>query len=236
MKYEALSGPSAACMDTYSWRRRILMACLAIGLYLAIQLALVLVVGTGNLTRLTQLIDGGFSAMVLLMLAVIERRHSGGFRAVIGRDLSRTFKLCLPWILGVYLVCTSLDIGLGYGYEAYTMAFRGSLPTAQKVLLLSMGLLIIPIFEELLYRHFLIRLFPLDHRLWQWVAILATTTLYMAMHMPFSGWTECLLIGTLSVILAYARVRSAGILVPVLLHMFAGVVNLSRGLVATFWL
>jgi len=87
-----------------------------------------------------------------------------------------------------------------------------------------------------LYRHFLIRLFPLDHRLWQWVAILATTTLYVAMHMPFSGWTECLLIGALSVILAYARVRSAGILVPVLLHMFAGAVNLSRGLVATLWL
>ncbi|MDY7533584.1 type II CAAX endopeptidase family protein [Pseudomonas sp. Bout1] len=236
MEYKALSGPPAACMDTYSWRRRILMACLAIGLYLAIQLALVLIMGTGNLTRLTLLIDGGFSAVVLLTVAVIERRHSGGVRAVIGRDLSRTFKLCLPWILGVYLVCTSLDIGLGYGYEAYTMFLRGSLPSAPRALLLSMGLLIVPIFEELLYRYFLIRLFPLDNRLWRWVAILATTAVYMAIHMPFSGWIECLMIGTLSVIFAYARVRSAGILVPVLLHIFAGVLNLSRGLVANLWL
>ncbi|MBN2977099.1 CPBP family intramembrane glutamic endopeptidase [Pseudomonas lactucae] len=222
-------------MDTYNWRRRLLMACLAIGLFIAIQIPVMLIVGKGNLTKPMVLIDAGVCVVVLLILAVFERRHSGGVRAVIGSDLNRTFKLCAPWILGVYLVCTSLDIGLGYGYESYRMTSRDSHPAAQRALIFAMVVMIISIIEELQYRHFLIRLFPLDHRIWRWVAILATTALYTALHMPFSSWIGCLMIGSLSIILGYARVRSAGLLVPVLLHIFTVVVNFSRGLVVTLW-
>ena len=234
MKYEPLSGPSETHMDTYSWRRRLLTACLAMGLFIATQLVLVSVLGAGNLNAMRLLADSGFSAAVLFLFAVFERRHSGGARALIGHDVGRTFKLCVAWTAGAYLVCSGLDIWLGYG-RTESMFNSGGASVSQKVLFWVMALTFLPIFEELLYRHFLIRLFPLESRVWQWVAILSTSALYMFIHMPFAYWTSFLLIGTLAVILAYARVRSAGLLVPVLLHISAQVMAISKDLVAHHW-
>lgn len=70
MKYEPLSGPSETHMDTYSWRRRLLTACLALGLFIVTQLALVSVLGAGNLNAMRLLADSGFSAAVLFCCGV----------------------------------------------------------------------------------------------------------------------------------------------------------------------
>ncbi|MCK6189126.1 type II CAAX endopeptidase family protein [Pseudomonas sp. EYE_354] len=229
MKDTALSGLSTADMDTYSWRRRLLMACLAILLYFAVQLVLIFAVGKAS----TLWMSISASLVVLLIFAWVERRHSGGVRALVGHDLGNTLKHCAPWVLGAYLVSTGLDVGFGYWQEPTPLA--GTQSMTKKLLLFAMTLVIISTLEELLYRHFLIRLFPLGHRRWRYVAILFTTALYMLMHMPYAHWTNFLLVGTLSIILGYARVRSAGLLVPVLLHIFAGVLSLLRYFMATLW-
>lgn len=207
----------------YSWWRRCLMGITAIFLALAIPTWIFTVVGKEEWNSLWLMLAHGATAVALLFLAAVQLRGSGGLRAFLGRDLGRTYKICLPIVIVIYVVCTSLDVGLGFGRETFMVSFLGGLTALEKVVCLVMLLALPPISEELLYRHFLMRLFPLNSRLWQWVAILCTSSLFMLMHSQYTHWPSFALIGSLAVLFAYARMRTGGILVPILLHSFAEV-------------
>lgn len=101
------------------------------------------------------------------------------------------------------------------------------LSTAQIVLFLSMLLVFPPLSEELLYRHFLIRLFPSRGRSWQCVAVIITAALFVLLHGQYKNWTSFLLLGCLGVIFDVARIASGGLLAPVLLHSFAEVAGMT---------
>nr|WP_276616295.1 CPBP family intramembrane glutamic endopeptidase [Pseudomonas syringae] len=97
----------------------------------------------------------------------------------------------------------------------------------QKALCLLMLVLFPPVSEELLYRHFVIGVFPLHHRTWQWVAVLFTGGLFVVAHSQYDHWPTILLIAVLGVMFAIARVRTGGILVPVAMHCAAEVIGMS---------
>ncbi|MBF6043395.1 CPBP family intramembrane metalloprotease [Pseudomonas sp. WS 5503] len=205
----------------YSWWRRCLIGITALFLALAIQTWIFTVVGKEEWNSLWLMLAHGATAVALLFLAAVQLRDSGGLRALLGHGLGRTLKVYLPIVIVIYVVCTSLDVGLGYGRETFMISFLGGLSALEKLLCLVMLLALPPISEELLYRHFLMRLFPMNSRFWQWTAILITSTLFMLMHSQYAHWPSFALIGSLAVLFAYARVRTGGILVPVLLHSFA---------------
>lgn len=197
------------------------MGITALFLALALPAWIFTVVGKEEWTSLWLMVAHGATAVALLLLAALQLRGSGGLRALLGHDLWRTYKICLPIVVVIYAVCTSLDVGLGYGRETFMVTFLAGLTALERVLCLVMLLALPPISEELLYRHFLMRLFPLNSRFWQWVAILSTSSLFMLMHSQYTHWPSFALIGALAVLFAYARLRTGGILVPVLLHSFA---------------
>ncbi|MBD8495534.1 CPBP family intramembrane glutamic endopeptidase [Pseudomonas syringae] len=230
MKNQAPGGQSAACTDAYSWRRRIAMLLLAIASGLATQAVLMTIVGASGWTGLQLLMIGSVQATVLLAVAIFERRHSGGVRAVMGHDVAATFKRCFPWLVVSLLLCTGLDFALGYKSEPLVTTHGLKASMAQRVLIFTLVLTVLPLIEELLYRHFLIRLFPVEQRVWRYAAILATSALYLFVHQHQPHWTGVLLFSLIAVILAYARIRSAGLLAPVLLHSSVLAMGMVRGL------
>lgn len=217
------TGNPAIDQDRYSWWRRSLLAITALFLGVAIPTLMFTVVGKDEWNSLWLMLAHGATAIALLLLAAVQLRNSGGLRKLLGHDLGRTYKIFLPIVIAIYVVCTSLDVGLGFGRETFMVSFLGGLSGIEKVLCLVMLLALPPISEELLYRHFLMRMFPLNSRFWQGIAILSTSLLFMLMHSQYEHWPSHLLIGALAVLFAYARVRTGGILVPVLLHSFAEV-------------
>lgn len=216
-------GHPATDQARYSWWRRCLIGITSLFLALAIPTWIFTVVGKDEWNSLWLMLAHGATAVALLLLAAVQLRSSGGLRALFGHDLGRTCKIYLPIVLVIYVVGTSLDIGLGYGRETFMVSFLGGLSTLEKVLCLVMLLALPPISEELLYRHFLMRLFPLNSQVWGWVAILSTSSLFMLMHSQYTHWPSFAVIGALAVLFSYARIRTGGILVPVLLHSFAEV-------------
>ncbi len=230
MKNEAPGGQSAACTDAYSWRRRLAMLLLAIASGLATQAVLMRIVGASGWTGLQLLMIGSVQATVLLAVAVFERRHSGGVRAVMGHDVAATFKRYFPWLVVSLLLCTGLDLALGYKSEPLVATHGLKASMAQRVLILTLLLTVLPLTEELLYRHFLIRLFPVEQRVWRYVAILATSALYLFAYQHQPHWTGLLLFSLIAVILAHARIRSAGLLAPLLLHSSVLALGMVRGL------
>lgn len=216
-------GHPAIVQARYSWWRRCLVGIFALFLSLAIPIGIFTAVGKDDWNSLWLMVAHGATAVALLLLAAVQLRSSGGLQTLLGRGLGRTYKIYLPMVIAIYVVGTSLDVGLGYGRETFMVSFLGGLSAWEKVLCLVLLLALPPISEELLYRHFLMRLFPLHRRFWQWVAILSTSALFMLMHSQYTHWPTFALIGALAILFAYTRVRTGGIFVPVLLHSFAEV-------------
>lgn len=217
------SGHPTLDQARYSWWRRSLIGITALFLALTIQTWIFMVVGKDEWNSLWLMLAHGGMAVALLLLAAVQLRSSGGLLMLLGHDIGRACKIYLPIVIVIYVVCTSLDVGLGYGRETFMVSFLGGLSALEKLLCLVMLLALPPLSEELLYRHFLMRLFPLNSRFWQWVAILSTSVLFMLMHSQYTHWPSFALIGALAVLFAFARVRTGGILVPVILHSFAEV-------------
>lgn len=221
------SGQSAAFMDAYHVWRRMGIAMLAVILFYGAQISLFFVAGQDRWNTLWMLCSIGLTAAALLLLAAFQLRRCGGLRALIGHDVKRALKIYIPVILVIYLVCTGMDWGLGFGREDFMVKFFEGLSDAQKILCVLMLVVFPPISEELLFRHFLMRLFPLDRREWQWIAVLFTSALFMFVHLQYEHWPTLLLIGSLGLAMAIARIQTGGILVPVIMHGCAEVIGLS---------
>lgn len=227
MKYQPIPAPAFFDVGTYSLIRRLAIGVLAMVVYLAVTQAVFFAVGKERWGTLWNLSTHGLSALALLLVAMVQFRKEGGLRALIGHDLAPTFKIGLALMVTAYLVCTALDVGLGYGREPFMVQFLAGMTAVEKVLCLIMLVTLPPLNEELLYRHFLIRMFPLNKRFGRWVGVLITSLLFMMVHGQYNHWPTVLLIGTLGIILAIARVRTGGLLIPVLLHSSAEVIGMS---------
>lgn len=227
MKHENLSGQPAVDIGTYSFPRRLGMGLLALIVFLVSMQGAFFLVGKEHWGTLWMLTSHGVCAVLLLLLVLVQFRKDGGLRGLVGHDLMPTFKIGLLLMVNAYLACTILDVGLGFGREDYMVRFLADMTPAEKVLCLVMLVTLPPLNEELLYRHFLIRIFPLNSRFWRWAAVLITSLIFMQMHSQYSHWPTVVLIGAVGLILAFARVRTGGILVPVLLHSSAEVIGMT---------
>lgn len=101
--------------------------------------------------------------------------------------------------------------------------------TIAQTLLLCVSLLVLPpIVEELLYRHFLLSAVP--YRASSWVAIIAvagTALIFMIAHRNYVFTSTKVLMFTVGVIFGAARVVSNGLLLPIGLHAYAVALGLT---------
>lgn len=235
MQHEATILNSPADDGRYHFMRRLLIAVIAILTSASGGLVIYSFVGREHWSQLWNMASHGLVASVLLILAVAQVRSISGIRALVGREVGRNLLLFVPLVLLVYLVCESLGIALGFPREDFMVNLFSGMSLPEQILCTLLIVTLPPISEELLYRHFLIRLFPLNHRIWKWVAVIVTAGIFTLVHSQYSNWTTFLLLASLGVLLALARIRTGGLAVPILMHSSAGVFGLSLDWVVTHW-
>lgn len=231
MKFENIPAIKASRSEPYKWAGRWGMAALAVFIFYTLQIATVVTVGQENWNSLWMVGAHGITGAALLLLALIQFRNHGGIKALLGHNTVRALRFGVPLIVVAYVVTTFLDVTLGFGREPFMENLLSKFSTAQIILFLSMLVVLPPLGEELLYRHFLIRLFPITSRSWQWVAVIATAALFMLTHGQYKNWPSFLLLGCLGAFFGAARIATGGLVAPVLLHSFAEVAGMTSDLI-----
>lgn len=219
--------------EPYCWFRRVGMAALAVAVFLACHLAAPGLVGETRWNLLWLLGTQGITGAILLLLAILQYRRQGGFKALLGHDPERALRLGAPLIIVAYLVVTFIEAALGHTQGTFRGPALSDFSAVQIMLFFAMLLVFPAITEELLYRHFLIRLFPLNGRTWQTLAVIVTTLLFMQAQGQYQQWPSYLLMGGLGVILGVARIVSGGLAAPILLHALADATGMTSDLFLT---
>lgn len=124
-------------------------------------------------------------------------------------------------IAALYLVTWVLALGVGIPREpsmTTLFLFRTDSQIVVKVLAL---LVLPPIYEEILFRYFLLGAVPYgDNLKLQALATLLASAVFVSMH-SYEYWTTNLLIFMVGILTAAARIHSRGLLVPIAMHMQA---------------
>lgn len=226
MKYENIAANGQVAVDTYSWKRWG-MAAVAFLLSIAVLLGVQFAFGLENKNRLVLMLGHGLAAGALLLLAHLQFWKQGGVRSLIGHNIKGTLKVGVPLVVFVYVLELVMVTVLGYGREPFMVSLYDGLSPAGILLFLAMLLVFPPLSEELLYRHFLLRLFPLHRRFYQYFAVVLTAVLFMLLHQQYKYWTTFILIAVLALIFGAARIASGGLAAPVILHGVAEVAGVS---------
>jgi membrane protease YdiL (CAAX protease family) len=98
-------------------------------------------------------------------------------------------------------------------------------PFSLWILLLS-TVLLAPIFEEILFRGFLLQAFLLWAPRSRLACSVLTSLLFAAMHTQYIHWQTIAVLTLFSIMLCYARLRSNGLLLPIVLHMLNNLIAL----------
>ncbi|MGE8066168.1 CPBP family intramembrane glutamic endopeptidase [Pseudomonas sp. NPDC089569] len=231
MKFEVNPTFEKSRHEPYRWGSRWGMAALALFIFYSAQIATVAIVGQENWNSLWMVGAHGITGAALLLLVLVQHRNSGGIRALAGHNIGRALRSGLPLIVVAYVVGMFLDVKLGFNREPFMANLLSKFSTGQIVLFLVMLVVLPPLSEELLFRQFLIRLFPITKRSWQWVGVIVVATVFMLTHGQYKNWPSFLLLGCLGVILGVARIATGGLVAPILLHSFAEVAGMTSDLV-----
>ncbi|MBM5458655.1 CPBP family intramembrane metalloprotease [Pseudomonas sp. P66] len=235
MQYEPMTLKKPADVGPYHFWRRVLIAITAASVFVFGGLAVFSLVGREHWSSLWNMGSHGLIALALVLLVVVQARSVSAIRALVGNDVVRSLAVFVPLVLLAYLVCVGLEVGLGFPREDYMVNLFSGMSLPEQMLCIVMIIVFPPISEELFFRHFLLRVFPLNHRVWKWVAVAVTAGLFMMIHSQYSNWPTLVLMGALGVLFALARIRTGGLAVPILMHSSAAVFGLSLNWIVGQW-
>lgn len=165
----------------------------------------------------------GPAAVALLVLFWIDKtylRQGIGFVGQINKTLVISF---LSAVLAVYLSGHGLAWLMGYPREPFMQdIYQYQSTTTQLVVFLVSLLVLPPIVEEMLYRHFFLSVIPFKRNVWLAVlAVVVPAVVFTLAHQQYEYWTTYATLFGFAVVAGVARVMSRGMLLPILLHAFA---------------
>lgn len=223
--------PTLCAAPPYHLFKRLGMLLLAVALYVAGNF-IVLLQG-GALRGVTQfnnqqLLNGiAYAGFALLLLFYLQNRKHGFTRAFAGHTLRRPLRNGLLATTAVYVLCAVVMEVFDIPEESFMLSFFDGLDGSQVVLLCLSVVLFPPLAEELLFRHFLMRLLPWERSaVWKWLSVVVSTLLFAAIHIQYEQTITLVALLAVGGVLALARIASGGLLVPVLIHAAAEVLAL----------
>ncbi|MDD1509312.1 CPBP family intramembrane glutamic endopeptidase [Pseudomonas sp. CNPSo 3701] len=206
------------------------LAIVAVFIFIELQMLTITLVGPDNWNPLWMLAAQGLAGAALLLLAMLEYHGRGGIRALMGNNTRKALHMALPLVAAVFIVTTLVDAVMGGQAQPFIAPMLSSLSVGQKVVFFAMLLTIPALSDELLYRHFLIRLFPMNSRSWQWVAVMVTTVVFVIANGDYHSRSSFVLMACLGAILGVVRICSGGLAAPILLHGLAMAAGLASSL------
>lgn len=163
-------------------------------------------------------------------LYLFLRRNARAGHAFRGADFSgKALWLGLSSVVVVYLLAYNYAALVNQPPEPFMLQFMGLLGAgslADRVLLVGMVIVLAPLGEELAFRHFLLNLFPFKKPLWRLAAIVVTALAFASIHLQYTFKSTVVLLFVLALMLAYARVKTGGLLVPMAMHACASTLAL----------
>ncbi len=94
------------------------------------------------------------------------------------------------------------------------------------LLFFAASMVLAPLAEEVLFRGFLFQGLSLMLANQRWLSALLTSLIFAALHSQYSHWQSLLSLTLLSLLLCYARLRSGGLMLPLVLHMLNNFLSL----------
>ncbi|MFL1555916.1 MULTISPECIES: CPBP family intramembrane glutamic endopeptidase [unclassified Pseudomonas] len=169
----------------------------------------------------------GVVGLLLSGLFVVQHRHDLA-ATFYGDHIRKPLRLGAIALVAAYALCGLAVSALGLPREAFMAQMYSGLTQWQTLIKLASLIILPPIAEELMMRHYLLRLFPYERSVaWKWIAVIVTSALFASLHTQYASSTTMTLIFVLGCLFAWARIASGGLLVPILLHMLAEVVGSS---------
>lgn len=163
------------------------------------------------------------AATLLIMLVAIQYRNHGGLKSLLGSNNLKELKLFIPLIIASSIFFNFYEYLTGIQREEFMASFFDDLTIFQGIISLVLICTAPPISEEIFYRHFMLRLLPIEKRPYQLIAIIATALIFAASHQQYNNISTFISIMTLGILLAWARLRTNGLSVPIVMHATASI-------------
>lgn len=106
------------------------------------------------------------------------------------------------------------------------LGFISEARPAELMLIALVVIIVVPISEELAFRHFFLSVVPFNRGgSYKVVAVILSATVFTLMH-SYEYWATNALMFFLAIVFAVARIKSGGLLLPMILHGFASSIGL----------
>ena len=161
---------------------------------------------------------------LLLMIAMVKMKRGAELATYFPLEMPPARRM-LPWL--------ALAIGMMIAYDAIAIALGKPIvpefsrqvwaTSSDRMTLVAVIVVAAPVFEELLFRGFLMRGL-LDTRLGERGAVLVTALLWAFVHLQYD-WYGIAYIVLIGLLFGYARLRTGSLAVPILLHMLVNAVS-----------
>lgn len=209
-------------------RRQWVSALLALWIYFGSQLAVVTLAGPRDWNALWLVVGLAWAGMMLGLLSVLVLDTGQSVTVLRGDRLALVIPVgmaALSFLHGTSMLWDMWMMGTPSPGPGILLA---SVPESKLLLFVLMLLAFPAIAQELLYRHFLLALFPLERAVGCWSGILITSVLFAWPQWNGMSGSWDWSVVALGLVLGVARVYSGGIVAPVLLNSYA----ISLGLLA----
>ena len=164
-------------------------------------------------------------------LYLLLRRNPLAGHAFKGAHFSyKALWLGLTSVVVIYLLAYNYAALVNQPPEPFMLQFMAMLGAGSlldRALLVSMVIVLAPLGEELAFRHFLLNLFPFKKPQWALVAIVVSALAFASIHLQYTFKSTVVLLFILALMLAYARVKTGGLLVPMAMHACASLLALA---------
>lgn len=169
----------------------------------------------GTVTSLSAMVTLFVIFAMIWLLIKINKANFGEFMAI------RPFRWRYLFIFSILLFLLNLIIdGVTTWLDREPMQFMDALIlTANPLWLLILAVIVIvPIYEELIFRGFMWSGL-VGTKLGVWGTAIVTSVVFAVIHVQY-GWVELLGIFALAMLFSYARLLSGSLLLPIILHIF----------------
>lgn len=161
--------------------------------------------------------------MFLLVIAIPYHRWVAPLE--VGRALQRRSILPMILVVVLYLGCFGYESLTGQPPEPWMVDFLGK-SGWQMFLALVSSLVLAPIGEEILFRGILLNMFGSSRTWVLGIGVVLVALFFAWTHTQYQSTSTAVQLFALSVVFSWARLRSGGLLLPVLLHALASVLGI----------